>query len=98
MSTQPFVTSQHYYVKLSKPLSVAKWFETVEAMKRWALTYGYEIDEFGDCHEVNREVTRKRGEVEEFEGLLIQTRPKASIDLEIFFSNRSLVIEHSEFD
>lgn len=98
MGTQHFVTSQHYYVKLSKPLSVAKWFQTVKEMKRWVRIYGYEIDEFGDCHESDREAIRERGSVDEFEGLLIQTRPDASIDLATFFSNKRLGIEHCELD
>lgn len=89
----------YYYVRLADPLSSDEWFAVVGRMKNYMLAHGFEIDEFGDSDETDREAVRAEGASADFERQVVF--PKSAewkSLLRTFFAAEALAITKLEIE
>jgi hypothetical protein len=94
-----YMRTPHYYVRLDKRLDPDVWLETAAALKQYMRAQGFELDEFGDSDETDREAVRASGPTNEFEGQVVAPATEAwQEDIVAFFRKRLLDVVESEFD
>ncbi len=65
------MVTEHYLVSFEKPIEASEWFLLVKQLKKYMREHGIEVDEFGDCHEIDRRAVREAGSRDHLEGFLI---------------------------
>lgn len=93
------MNTPHYYVQLAEPVSSQDWFEIVLRFKHHMQRQGFEIDEFGDTHESDRDAVRAAGSTTEFEGQgVFPTSDMWQEAMLEFFRIEGLPVAESEFE
>ena len=89
----------HYYIRLGQRLPAEAYFVAVGRLKGYMKARGFELDEFGDTDEADREAVRREGYSDCFEGQVVFPSSEAWIAALLeFLDSEGLETRETRFD